>query len=254
MPRSNSVSSKPRAQNDRTRYANDHLSIRVNTIRILLIEDEAFYAERISSNLTEAGFEADLATDGNKGWVLGNTLTYDAAILDLGLPILSGLDVLKRWRQSGQTLPVLILSARSGWAERVKGLNAGADDYLEKPFQSQELLARLRSLLRRSSGKPDPTIRGRNVEVNVSAGLVKKCGRPVDLTARELRILGYLIRHAERIVPQSELLDHVYSVHHDRDSNTLEVYIARLRKKLGRDSIRTIRGMGYRIGLTNVAP
>jgi two-component system OmpR family response regulator len=217
-------------------------------IRILLIEDEAAYAQRIRATLTEAGFDADLAMDGDKGWMLGNTQTYDAAILDIGLPTISGLDVLRRWRRSGRTLPVLILSARSGWAERVNGLNAGADDYLEKPFQSQELVARLNSLLRRSAGKPDQAIRYRDIEVNSSAGVVTKAGEPVSVTALEMRILEYLMRRAERIVTQNEILDHVYSANHFRDSNTVEVYVARLRKKFGRESIRTIRGMGYRIG------
>lgn len=206
------------------------------------------FAQRIRTSLTEAGFVADLATDGNKGWMLGDTQTYDAAVLDLGLPILSGIDVLKRWRLSGRTLPVLILTARSGWVERVNGLNAGADDYLEKPFQAQELVARLRSLLRRSSGKPDPTIRHGDIEVNASIGLVKKAGKIVELTALELRILEYLMHRLERIVSQDELVDHIYSINDFRESNTVEVYIARLRKKLGREAIRTIRGMGYRIG------
>jgi two-component system OmpR family response regulator len=217
-------------------------------IRILLVEDEAAFANRISANLTAAGFVVDLASDGDKGWALGDTQAYDAAILDLGLPMLPGLDVLKRWRGSGRTLPVLILTARSGWVERVNGLNVGADDYLEKPFQTPELIARLRSLLRRSSGKPDPTIRHGDIELNTTFGLVKKSGQIVKLTALELRILEYLMHRLERIVSQNELLDHIYSVNDFRDSNTVEVYIARLRKKLGRETIRTIRGMGYRIG------
>jgi DNA-binding response OmpR family regulator len=217
-------------------------------IRILLVEDEAAFAERIRSYLSAAGFVADYAADGNKGWIMGDTQSYDAAVLDLGLPVLSGLEVLKRWRLSGRTLPVLILTARSGWVERVNGLNAGADDYLEKPFQSQELVARLRSLLRRSSGKPDPTIRHGDIEVNATVGLVKKAGEIVELTALELRILEYLMHRLERIVSQNEILDHIYSINDFRESNTVEVYIARLRKKLGRETIRTIRGMGYRIG------
>ena len=217
-------------------------------IRILLVEDEPAFAERIRLYLSAAGFVADYAADGNKGWIMGDTQSYDAAVLDLGLPVLSGLEVLKRWRLSGRTLPVLILTARSGWVERVNGLNAGADDYLEKPFQSQELVARLRSLLRRSSGKPDPTIRHGDIEVNATVGLVKKAGEIVELTALELRILEYLMHRLERIVSQNEILDHIYSINDFRESNTVEVYIARLRKKLGRETIRTIRGMGYRIG------
>ncbi|WP_348521906.1 response regulator transcription factor [Bradyrhizobium sp. BR13661] len=217
-------------------------------IRILVIEDEATLAQRIRANLTAAGFVADLASDGNKGWLLGDTQTYDAAVLDLGLPAISGLDVLRRWRDAGRNLPVLILTGRSGWVERVNGLNAGADDYLEKPFQPQELIARIRSLLRRSTGKPDPTIRYADIELNAALGRVMKGGRTVELTALEMRILEYLMHRIERIVSQNELLDHVYSVNDFRDSNNVEVYIARLRKKLGRDAIRTIRGMGYRMG------
>lgn len=217
-------------------------------IRILVVEDEAAYVHRISTSLSAAGFVADVAKDGNEGWLLGDTHEYDAAVLDLGLPLLPGIDILKRWRLAGRILPVLILTARSGWVERVNGLNAGADDYLEKPFQSQELVARLRSLLRRASGKPDPTIRHGDIEINSTYGLVKKAGNTVELTALELRILEYLMHRLERIVSQSELADHIYSVNDFRDSNTVEVYIARLRKKLGRETIRTIRGMGYRIG------
>lgn len=195
-----------------------------------------------------AGFVTDHAEDGNKGWVLGDTQAYDAAVLDIGLPALSGLEVLKRWRTSGRTLPVLLLSGRCGWVERVNGLNAGADDYLEKPIHSEELVARLRSLLRRASGKPDPTIRHGDIEIDATAGCVKRSGQPVELTALEFRILEYMMHRLGRIVSQDELLDHIYAVNDLRDSNTIEVYVARLRRKLGRETIRTIRGMGYRIG------
>jgi two-component system, OmpR family, response regulator len=217
-------------------------------IRILLVEDEAAFAQKIRDNLTEAGFVTDHAADGNKGWFLGDTQSYDAAILDLGLPALSGLEILKRWRQAGNRMPVLIMTGRSGWVERVHGLNAGADDYLEKPFQIQELVARLRALLRRSTGKTDPTIRHDDLELDTTIGVARKAGHSVDLTALELRILEYLMHCTERFVPKNELLDHVYSINEVRDTNTVEVYIARLRKKLGRGTIRTARGMGYRIG------
>ena len=188
----------------------------------------------------------DHAADGNKGWFLGDTQSYDAAILDLGLPALSGLEILKRWRQAGNRMPVLIATGRSGWVERVNGLNAGADDYLEKPFQIQELVARLRALLRRSSGQIDPTIRYGDIELN--AGMVRKDGRNIDLTAIELRILQYLMHRIAHIISKNELLDHIYSADEFRNPNTVEVYITRLRKKLGRSAIRTVRGVGYRIG------
>ncbi len=205
-------------------------------------------ADRIRSILTDAGFVADLAGAGDRGWNLGHTQSYDAAVLDLGLPIMSGLDVLKRWRSAGRNLPVLVLTARSGWAERVNGLNSGADDYLEKPFQAPELVARVRSLVRRSAGKPNPILRHGDIEYTPASGSVTKAGRDVELTAFELRVLGYLMYRIERIVSQDELFDHVYSIDDVRESNTVEVYVARLRKKLGRDTIRTIRGMGYRMG------
>ncbi len=224
-----------------------HLQVGAN-IRILLVEDESTLANRIRGILSEAGFVADLATDGDRGWNLGDTQSYDAAVLDLGLPALSGLDVLRRWRSAGRNLPVLVLTGRSGWVERVNGLNAGADDYLEKPFQTQELVARLRSLVRRSVGNGNPTLRHGDIEFNTASGVVKKDKREVELTALEQRILGYLMHRLDRIVSQNELLDHVYAVDDIRDSNTIEVYVARLRKKLGRDIIRTIRGMGYRMG------
>lgn len=205
-------------------------------------------ASRIKKGLTGAGFVVDHAADGETGWYMGDVQDYDAVVLDLGLPALSGLDVLKRWRASGRGLPVLILTARTGWAERVNGLNAGADDYLEKPFQIEEIVARLRALTRRSAGKASPVLRYDGLELDASSGMLTKSGEPVELTARELRILSYLMHHPDKIVSQEELLDHVYSFDEPRQSNTVEVYIARLRRKLGYDAIRTIRGLGYRMG------
>jgi len=217
-------------------------------IRILLVEDEAELASRIGKSLSGAGFVVDHAADGHKGWAMGKTQAYDAVVLDLGLPELSGLDVLKRWRAAGVRTPVLILTARSGWAERVKGLNAGADDYLEKPFQIEEILARLRALTRRAAGITSSILRHDGIELDASAGVVTKAGRPIELTARELRILNYLMHRPRKIVSQSELLDHIYAFDEPRQPNTVEVYIARLRKKLGHDAIHTVRGLGYRLG------
>ncbi len=217
-------------------------------IRILLIEDETELATRIRKALTGAGFVVDHAGDGDSGWYMGDTQDFDAVVLDLGLPRLSGLDVLKRWRAAGRDLPVLILTARSGWTERVKGLNAGADDYLEKPFQIEEIVARLRALTRRSAGKASSLLRHDGIALDASAGIVTRGGEPIELTAKELRILTYMMHHPDKIVSQSELLDHIYTFDEPRQSNTVEVYIGRLRKKLGHEAIRTIRGLGYRLG------
>ena len=214
----------------------------------MLVEDEADLANRMRKALTDAGFVVDHAPDGEAGWYMGDSQPYDAVILDLGLPLLSGLEVLKRWRASGRNVPVLILTARSGWAERVKGLNAGADDYLEKPFQIEEIVARLHALTRRSAGIASTLLQHDGIELDAASGAVTKSGKPIELTAKELHILNYLMHRPQKIVSQDELLDHIYTVDEPRQSNTVEVYIARLRKKLGRDAIRTIRGLGYRLG------
>lgn len=179
---------------------------------------------------------------------MGDSQAFDAAVLDVGLPKLSGLEVLKRWRAAGRTLPVLLLTARSGWAERVAGLNAGADDYLEKPFHMEEVVARLRALARRSAGAPSPVLRIDDIELDTITGNVSRGGQPIELTAQELKVLSYLMHRPRRIVSQDELLDHIYSFDAPRQSNTVEVYVARLRKKLGHEAIRTVRGLGYRLG------
>ena len=212
-----------------------------------MIEDNAALADRLKGILVEACFVVDLAADGEKGWALGESHSYDAAILDLGLPKLPGLEVLRRWRASGQDFPVMIVTASIGWRDRVNGLNAGADEYVEKPFESEELIARLRSLLRRSCGRSNSILLHTDIEIDANCGLVRKAGANVELTALEFRILNYLMSRPERIVSQNELMDHIYSIDTMRDSNTIEVYISRLRKKLGRNAIRTVRGMGYRM-------
>ncbi|WP_256367605.1 response regulator transcription factor [Methylocystis sp. MJC1] len=218
------------------------------TIRILVIENNAAMADCIRGVLVDAAFVVDIVRDGEKGCALGESHSFDAAILELSLPRLPGLEVLKKWRASSQDFPVLVLTGLIGWRYRVNALNAGADDYMEKPFQPEELIARVRSLVRRSHGKSHPILSHMGIEVDSTSGLVRKCGADVELTTLELRILSYLMYRPERIVSQNELMDHVYSIETVRDSNTIEVYIARLRKKLGRETIRTVRGMGYRMG------
>lgn len=190
----------------------------------------------------------DVAEDGDIGCYMGETQDYDAVVLDLGLPKLPGLDVLKRWRAKGRTMPVLVLTARGTWTERVAGLNAGADDYLGKPFHDAEVAARLRALIRRAGGVADSQLRHGDIVLDPATGVLTVASAPVELTAFELRVLTYLMHRAGRIVSQADLLDHIYPGETVREINTIEVYIARLRKKIGRDVIRTVRGLGYRLG------
>lgn len=217
-------------------------------IRILMVEDDVDLAGRLQDALTSAGFTVDHATDGDSGWHLGNSADYDAVVLDLGLPRLPGIEVLKRWRAAGRNMPILILSARGTWSERVEGLNAGADDYLGKPFHAAEVVARLRALGRRQSAGASTVLRYGNIELDTTSGFAAISGQPLELTAQELKILSYFMRRIGRIVSQSDLVDHIYAMEDAPESNTIEVFIGRLRKKLGRDSIRTVRGLGYRMG------
>jgi len=216
-------------------------------IRILLIEDDAELARRLSDALGGAGFAVDCASDGETGCLMGETNDFDGVVLDLGLPRLPGIEVLKRWRRAGRDVPVLILTARDAWTDRVEGLNAGADDYLGKPFQSAEVVARLRALMRRSAGRASPLLRRGDIILDPAASAVTQNSQLIELTARELRVLTYLMHRAGRIVSQAELVDHVYALDETRESNTIEVYVGRLRKKLGKDVIRTVRGLGYRM-------
>ena len=188
------------------------------------------------------------AATGEMGAGLGGSENYDAAILDLGLPDIQGVEVLKRWRKAGRSMPVLILTARGSWTEKVEGLNAGADDYITKPFHVQEVAARLRALLRRSSGTAAPTLTHGNIELSPASGTVTVEGKPVELTAIEFRLLNYFMHRQGRVISQSELLEHLYAYDEDRDPNTIEVYVGRLRRKLGRDAIKTLRGLGYKLG------
>ena len=217
-------------------------------IRILLVEDNPDLAQRLAEGLRGAGFVVERAADGETGYRLGRMENFDAVILDLGLPDMKGVDVLKRWRQGGREMPVLILTARDSWTEKVEGLNAGADDYVTKPSHIQEIVARLRALIRRSAGKPMPTLVHNDIELSPASGTVTVGGNPIELTAQEFRILNYFMHQRGRVISQSQLLDHLYSLETERDPNTIEVYVARLRRKLGRDSIKTLRGLGYRFG------
>ena len=188
------------------------------------------------------------AADGETGYRLGDSENFDAVILDLGLPDVNGVDVLKRWRQGEREMPVLILTARGSWTEKVEGLNAGADDYVTKPSHIQEIVARVRALIRRSVGKPTPTLVYNDIELSPASRTVTVGGNPIELTAQEFRILNYFMHQRGRVISQSQLLDHLYSLETERDPNTIEVYVARLRRKLGRDAIKTLRGLGYRFG------
>jgi two-component system OmpR family response regulator len=217
-------------------------------MRILIVEDESLLADRLATALGERGYVADIARDGERGDFLATTEPYDAVILDLGLPRIDGLTLLERWRAGGIGVPVLVLTARGSWSEKVRGIDSGADDYLTKPFQMEELLARLRALIRRASGQLTPELRCGAVVLDPRTSQVTLDGQPVKLTSHELRVLSYLMHHRGRIVSQSELTEHIYAQTFDRDSNTVEVFIARLRRKLGASTIETVRGLGYRIG------
>jgi two-component system OmpR family response regulator len=195
--------------------------------------------------LIGAGYVVDLADNGEEGHFLGDTEPYDAVVLDLGLPDLDGIAVLERWRAAGRRMPVLILTARDRWSEKVAGFDAGADDYVTKPFYTEELLARLRALVRRAAGHAAGVLECGPLVVDPKATRVTVDGNPVKLTALEYRLLAYLAHHRGRVVSRTELTEHLYDQSFDRDSNTIEVIVGRLRKKLGADLIRTLRGLGY---------
>jgi two-component system OmpR family response regulator len=216
-------------------------------MRILVVEDEAALARQLSSALTQAGYAVDCADDGERGDFLARTEEYDAAIIDLGLPRLDGLAMLRGWRSAGLRLPVLVLTARSSWHDKVVGIDEGADDYVAKPFQMEEVLARIRGLIRRATQQSTPQMHAGCVSVDTLRARVTRDGIPVSLTAHEFRVLSYLMHHRERVVSQSELIEHIYAHDADHASNTVEVFIARLRRKLGAGIIETVRGLGYRV-------
>jgi two-component system OmpR family response regulator len=216
-------------------------------MRILIVEDEPTLGPQLKVSLEQAGYAVDLATDGEDGHFLGSTENYDAAILDLGLPEVDGLTVLDRWRREKRNFPVLVLTARDSWSDKVAGLDAGADDYLTKPFQSEELIARLRALIRRASGNASSELVAGDVRLDTRSGRVTLAGQAVKMTAQEYKLLSYLLHHKGKVVSRTELIEHIYDQDFDRDSNTIEVFVTRIRKKLGADIITTIRGLGYQL-------
>ncbi|MCL2076158.1 MAG: response regulator transcription factor [Betaproteobacteria bacterium] len=216
-------------------------------MRLLLVEDERTLRQQLLLALKHAGYAVDEADNGQEALFLGDTENYDAVILDLGLPGMDGFSVLKRWRAGKRIMPVLILTARDGWHEKVEGIDAGADDYLVKPFRIEELLARIRALIRRSQGLASPLLECRGIVLDTRDSKVTVDGWPIVLTGHEFMVLDYLMHRPGVIVSRTELTEHIYAQDFDRDSNTIEVFIARLRKKLPPDAIKTVRGLGYQL-------
>jgi two-component system OmpR family response regulator len=222
-------------------------------VRLLVVEDDKDLNRQIVTALSQAGYAVDRAFDGEEGWFLGDTEPYDAVVLDLGLPKKDGISILSEWRRVGRSMPVLILTARDRWSDKVQGFDAGADDYVAKPFHIEEILARLRALLRRAAGRATSEFTCGPVHLDTRAGRVSVDGKPVKLTSHEYRLLSYLMHHAGRIVSRSEIVEHLYEQDFDRDSNTVEVFVGRLRKKLGVDVIKTMRGLGYLLSAPETA-
>jgi len=216
-------------------------------MRILLVEDDEKIARRINRALMSAGYIVEIAKEGEDAWFRGDSENFDAVILDLGLPEMDGIQILKRWRSAGRLMPVIILTARGSWMERVEGIDAGADDYMPKPFQMEELKARLRALLRRSTGGAQTTLSAGPVSLDTRQMIVSIDGMAIDLSILEYRLVSYLIHHRGRVVTQLELTEHVYGEEIERDSNAIEVLVSRVRKKLKVDLIVTRRGYGYMI-------
>ena len=214
-------------------------------MRILIVEDEQRIAADLADAVNGGGYVAEISTDGEDAWFCGGTENYAAIILDLGLPRIDGLTILKRWRQEGIATPVLVLTARGTWTDRVDGIDAGADDYLPKPFRMEELMARLRALLRRSTGRAQPSISVGKIILDPRTRQVTVGGVPVALTPLEFRLLNFLFHHRGRVLSQTELSENLYSHDSERDSNAIEALVGRLRKKLKEDVIETRRGFGY---------
>lgn len=216
-------------------------------MRVLLVEDDQDLTRQLKGALADAGYVVDHAADGEEAQFLGESEPYDAVVLDLGLPKLDGVSVLERWRRSTVNIPVLILTARDSWSQKVAGFDAGADDYLTKPFHTEELLARLRALVRRSAGHAAPLLACGALSLDPKSARANINGEPLRLTSLEYRMLHYLVMHQGRVISRTELVEHLYDQDFDRDSNTVEVFIGRVRKKIGPDRIETVRGLGYRL-------
>lgn len=218
-------------------------------MRILVAEDDSTLSQQIKAALTEEGRAVDIAADGEEALFLGSTEPYDLVVLDIGLPERDGISVLKEWRKENVATPVLILTARDGWSERVDGLDAGADDYMTKPFHMPELSARIRAMIRRQSGNVNPVFQKGPIVFDSRTNKVLNNGMPVSLTAQELAVLAYMFHNAGRMISRTELSEHIYEYDGDRDSNTIAVFVNRLRKKLGKDLITSARGQGYQLSL-----
>ena len=223
-------------------------------MRILLVEDDPDIARQLKGALADAGYAVDHAPDGEEAQFLGETEPYDVIVLDLGLPKIDGVSVLERWRKAGMAKPVLMLTARGAWSEKVAGFDAGADDFLTKPFHTEELLARLRALVRRSAGHSAPALTCGDLRLDPRAARASVDGEPVKLTSLEYRLLHYLMLHQGKVISRTELVEHLYDQDFDRDSNTIEVFVGRLRKKIGPDRIETMRGLGYRLSACGDEP
>jgi len=216
-------------------------------MRILVVEDDQDLARQIKDSLEDSGYAVDIAPDGEEGHFLGDTEPYDAVILDLGLPLMDGASVLRKWRGENKAMPVLILTARDSWTDKVDGLDAGADDYLTKPFKMEELLARLRALIRRAAGQASAVIECGPLMLDTRSGRVTVDGNSIKLTAQEFKLLDYMMHHQKKVVSRTELTEHIYDQDFDRDSNTIEVFVNRIRKKLGVPMLHTVRGLGYQL-------
>jgi two-component system, OmpR family, response regulator len=216
-------------------------------VRALVVEDDPDLNRQLVAALTEAGFAVDKAVDGEEAYFLGETEPYDIVVLDIGLPKMDGISILEQWRRADKKMPVIILTARDRWSDKVAGMDAGADDYLAKPFHMEELLARVRAQVRRASGHAKSEIECGLLRLDTTTARVTYDGQTIKLTSHEYRLLAYMMHHNGRVVSRTELVEHLYEQDFDRDSNTIEVFIGRLRKKIPGDLIKTVRGLGYRL-------